>query len=200
MFQKAKQLPQNSTVKDDLQTLYESVQEIGYTDYAILKTLEYLGTLLEEVRKNLGDHSARMQYCVQDRMVEDGENRREEHHEEMLYLRELGNRIESSLNILEETLNQNKSIDPFNGEAELVLKTARVLLEQNGYDPETGLKKGELERDWSKLKTKVKDVLLSSLILGVAGWVLREYAQHQEARQRELHYQLQEEIKKLKTP
>ena len=190
-----RRLPESSSVKEDLQTVYELIQEIGYTQYNVLRLTETLAAQVDVVRSLSTKHG-----FLLDKHHENSETGLEDHQ----YLREqlllLSTSIENTLSDLQESING----DDCNGREQLIqnaailVKASRQILLQAGYDPETGVQKSEIDRDWSRFKRRLLEVGLGGLAALVIGWAVQAYINIQQQQTSQTHQQVQELLESMK--
>lgn len=211
-----KRLQSETTVKEDLQVVYEAIQELGYTEYTLLKLLERLSSHVEEIRSvtstrpqmqcpsgsAMTDHLfATMELSARTKGIEaELEASNQEISEVQEKVNEISDQIEQVLKELKENLDQGHSAP-----RDLILKSAPVLiqaskhiLQQAGYDPETGNKiSNEMNDDYRKLKGRVADFLWSLLFTGIATLIMWSFSNHQKETQREQTQAIEQATKKL---
>jgi hypothetical protein len=196
---KVKVLPLETPVKTDLQVLYEAIQELGYTEYTVLKMLERLSSQLDEVRKTASDQTYNTQYS-RDRSKEEHDREHEEHMDHRDQLIELSSKVESTLADIQASFvgSQEESRNLLMKNASLMIQASKQILVHLGFDPETGIQKSEIDRDWKKIKQKGLEFLLTLFFAGVATFAIREYAATQQNNNVNTHQQIQDATKDLK--
>lgn len=209
-FPEIKRLPIKSEIKDDLQTLYEAVQEIGYTEYSVLKLLERLAVYCEEIKKitdaggvgNCGEQS----YLLRD-LKERTKDLGEGSEEISKNLEGLTQEMEAVLGEIKLLLARERCSDcmaPIAINSNLIVQASKQILAQNGFDPDTGIQNSQIDRDYKKLKIRVGDFAWSLLFAGISSLIIWFYAQSQKIEQRNqmetVVNQLNQEINRLKEP
>lgn len=184
---RVRQLADGSSVKQDLQVIYESVQDLGYTEYTVLKMLERLSTQIDEVRKITQEHTYDAKYSKEEY---------KDRYESMLgQIGDLSDQIEKTLKDLHVEFNEDNDLLK---NSEIILLASRQVLAGAGFDPDTGVKNSEIDQDWKKFKKAGKEFLLTLFFAAVSAWLLTEYSNVQKASQAAQQAAVQQATQELK--
>jgi uncharacterized FlaG/YvyC family protein len=170
-----------------LQVIYESVQDLGYTEYTVLKMLERLSTQLDEVRKLAQEHAYEAKYSK--------EEYKERYGEVVDQIGELSEQIEKTLKDLHVEFNEDNDLLK---NSEIILLASRQVLAGAGFDPDTGVKNSEIDQDWKKFKKAGKEFLLTLFFAAISAWLLTEYSNVQKAQQAAQQAAVQQATQELK--
>lgn len=205
-----KKLVEDSTVKEDLQIVYEAIQELGYTEYTLLKLVERLNDHVEEIRTLAKDRPT-MQ-CPSGAMLADHlfatheigsrsktiEGDVEDIHDR---LKEVSDQVDGVVKELKLSLENPDFVqrDMIFKSAPLLVQASKQILQQNGFDPETGFKiqNNEINADYRKLKSRLADFGWSLLFAGIASLIMWGVSNHQKTKQDEQTQLIESATKKL---
>jgi hypothetical protein len=164
-----KHLSDGSDTKEDLQVLYEAIQELGYTEYSVLKLLDRLREYLEELRR-ISRENEREEFAdvrdirerTKDLQKDLGSHDKARGEE----LKEISDQIDSLIEEVQDSINRGghaEALAQIAKHGNILIQASRQVLQQNGYDPDTGVKILQIDQDWQRVKKRIGDFLWSLL-------------------------------------
>jgi hypothetical protein len=199
-----KTLPKATSTKEDLQVIYEAIQELGYTEYSVLKLLDRLREYLEELKRLTRD-SEKEEFAdmrdVRERTKELQADLDQAANELKERIREVSDQVDTVLTELQESLKQGGHSDALAQIARhwhILIQASRQVLVQNGYDPETGNKIPQIDQDWNKTKKKVHEFLWALATSLLISGIFYLHTVFQETKQNRLNQQIVEVLKERK--